>query len=261
MVERAWPERRFGIRCFYDRTPRRGVNRGARCGRWYSGALCCRCGCQCMKTFSHALKRVVALVIAMPAAAGWASGQHRHGAADADELPRAFAAKEMGRSAAGARSYGSPVTSVFEEAKGALPAFDAKRSAAARRARPASRTSSAQPSAVSGSRRKTGPCSACAIRATTGAGDGRAGRCRLACRAGRTSRSRSRCRASRARAARTIRSGAARGSERRAARMWRAERRIAVAPFVGLRAARRRREALTCTHARAVGRPCAIICA
>lgn len=84
-----------------------------------------------MKTFSHALKRVVALVIAMPAAAGWASGQHRHGAADADELPRAFAAKEMGRSAAGARSYGSPVTSVFEEAKGALPAFDAKRSGAA----------------------------------------------------------------------------------------------------------------------------------
>ncbi|CAJ9234537.1 Uncharacterised protein [Burkholderia pseudomallei] len=259
MVERARPERRFGIRCFYDRTPRRGVNRGARCGRWYSGALCCRCGCQCMKTFSHALKRVVALVIAMPAAAGWASGQHRHGAADADELPRAFAAKEMGRSAAGARSYGSPVTSVFEEAKGALPAFDAKRSGTAGAAGFAHELGAAE------RRQRLAEEDRAVQRLRDSRHDGRGrwpgGAMPPRVPGGRTSRSRSRCRASRARAARIIRSGAARGSERRAARMWRAERRIAVAPSVGLRAARRQREALTCTHARAVGRPCAIICA
>lgn len=82
-----------------------------------------------MKKFSHAFKWSVASLIVVQAAAGWASGARRLDAADAS--PHAFAANEIARSAADARSYESPVASVFDGAKGALPSFEAKRGGAA----------------------------------------------------------------------------------------------------------------------------------
>ncbi|AOJ04439.1 MULTISPECIES: hypothetical protein [Burkholderia] len=64
-------------------------------------------------------------LIVVPATASRAGGQNPFDMADVS--PHTFAAKEINRSAADASSYGSPVTSVFGDAKGALPSFEAKR--------------------------------------------------------------------------------------------------------------------------------------
>ncbi|MDN7672045.1 hypothetical protein QZM22_05805 [Burkholderia oklahomensis] len=66
-----------------------------------------------------------ASLIVVQATASWAGGRNPFDVADVS--PHTFAAKEINRSAADASSYRSPVTSVFGDAKGAPPSFEAKR--------------------------------------------------------------------------------------------------------------------------------------
>ncbi|KVK81792.1 MULTISPECIES: hypothetical protein [Burkholderia] len=78
-----------------------------------------------MNRLSLPLKWPFASLIVVQAATSWANGPHPLDAAAVSS--HTFTAKEIGRSMADARSYGSPVTSVFGEAKGASRSFEATR--------------------------------------------------------------------------------------------------------------------------------------